>query len=573
MIKFSLRKKLLFYSVILAIIPLGIASYYMIQITQDELKSVANDELSITAADLANEIDDLYRDTWLAPLLLIKGGLENDDLGINEKVSLLKSALNVSDIISVQLNLDVPNMPPSVIAKEDIVKKITPSDAEGKELMKIPLAEIEPAFGRDNITSSNIKLLPGSDLWILDIIIPLSKQIRGIDAVLSSRINLERLKTRIATHPFNNSGEVNLLYSTGVKVFDTDSTSLMSRELVSNAVALLNQGNRTIGVKPYVRDDGTEMLGAFAFPQNFPLAIVTERTAEDAYLAVSKMRNTLSIWIILGIVIAALGGFIFSGGISKPILEVGRVAQIVGKGNFSTMVPKLKSGDEIAELGNRMNEMIIGLRERFELQKFVSGNTIDAIKRADVDGIKLGGTREVATVFFSDIRGFTAFSEKVEPEIVIEMLNKYLREQARLVKKYGGDIDKYVGDELVAVFKGNDMVDNAMKCAVEIHQKITELNSGATNWDIAVGIGINSGDMIMGAMGSEERMDYTVLGDNVNLGARLCSAATKNQTIISSSSYNMIQNKEIFSISPLEPIKVKGKDKPLTIYEVVSFKS
>lgn len=573
MIKFSLRKKLLFYSVILAIIPLGIASYYMIQITQDELKSVANDELSVTASGLANEIDDLFQDTWLAPLLLIKNGLENEDLGINEKVSLLKSALGVSDIISVQFNLDNQNLPPFVISKEEVTQNLNLGAEESKSILRIPDSVIIPAYGSGKITNSEIKKLKDTNLWVVDIIIPLNKKIRGFDAVLSSRINLERLKNRIANHPFNSTGEINLVYQNGTRVFDIGSTSLLDRALVSNAVDLLNQGNRTIGVKPYVRNNGTEMLGAFAFPQNFELAVVTERTAEDAYLAISKMLNTLSIWIILGMLIAGIGGFFFSGGISKPILEVGRVAQIVGKGDFSKMVPKLKSGDEIEELGNRMNEMIVGLRERFELQKFVSGNTIDAIKKADVNGIKLGGTRESATVFFSDIRGFTAFSEKVEPEIVIEMLNMYLREQAKLVKKYGGDIDKYVGDELVAVFKGDEMVDNAMKCAVEIHRKIAELNSSGMDWDIAVGIGINSGDMIMGAMGSEERMDYTVLGDNVNLGARLCSAAGKNQTIISEGSYSFIQDKSRYVINELEPIKVKGKSKPLTIYEVTDFTS
>jgi adenylate cyclase len=107
--------------------------------------------------------------------------------------------------------------------------------------------------------------------------------------------------------------------------------------------------------------------------------------------------------------------------------------------------------------------MIIGLRERFHLEKFVSKQTVDYVQRASEMGVKLGGERKVATVFFSDVRGFTAFSEKVEPERVVGMLNSILSRQAAIVKKYDGDIDKYVGDELVAVFQGEQMVKNAVR--------------------------------------------------------------------------------------------------------------
>ncbi len=148
------------------------------------------------------------------------------------------------------------------------------------------------------------------------------------------------------------------------------------------------------------------------------------------------------------------------------------------------------------------------------------------------------------------------------------MLNTYLKAQAEIVKKYNGDIDKYVGDELVAVFQGTHMVENAVLAAVEIHVKIKELNEASGGAPIAIGIGINTGDMVMGAMGSEERMDYTILGDNVNLGARLCSAAAPFQTILSERSFEYIKSVNWIHTKRLEPLKVKGKELAIQIFQV-----
>ena len=159
---------------------------------------------------------------------------------------------------------------------------------------------------------------------------------------------------------------------------------------------------------------------------------------------------------------------------------------------------------------------------------------------------------------------------------VVNMLNTYLRTQAEIVRKYDGDIDKYVGDELVAVFQdGEDMIKKAMYCALEIHRTLETLNKRHSAWgDIRVGIGINRGDMIMGAVGSDERMDFTILGDHVNLGSRLCSHAGPGETILSKNAYRYI-GKEIEKLQKKqglcivkEQVHVKGKSKPIQVYRI-----
>jgi adenylate cyclase len=189
--------------------------------------------------------------------------------------------------------------------------------------------------------------------------------------------------------------------------------------------------------------------------------------------------------------------------------------------------------------------------------------------------LKLGGERRKLTVFFSDVRGFTTFSESHQPEEVVAMLNEILTEQVKMVFKYQGTLDKFVGDELMAfwgapgVLHLEDHPIVAVRTAIEIQERIKTLQEkwvGEHKEPLKIGIGINSGDMVVGNMGSAEMMDYTVIGDNVNLGARLCSAAGPGEIIISEATYEPI--KDQIEAEKLEPILVKGKAKPVSIYKV-----
>lgn len=295
------------------------------------------------------------------------------------------------------------------------------------------------------------------------------------------------------------------------------------------------------------------------------VGVTTSMATVNATIADNRLFSVLAgvltivlVWLVLRVFMKAV--------VVRPIGSLGDVVREVGNGNFSVST-LVQSNDEIGELGERINEMIIGLRERFHLQKFVSQQTVDYVQRASELGVKLGGERKTATVFFSDVRGFTAFSEKVEPERVVAMLNTILSRQAEIVKRFGGDIDKYVGDELVAVFQGEQMVQNAVQCAIDIQTMMRTLPEMSGN-AIAIGIGINTGEMVMGAMGSEDRMDFTVIGDAVNLGARLCSAAAPGQVIISAASARYLKKDPSIRLKELEPIRVKGKAKPIEIFEV-----
>jgi len=213
--------------------------------------------------------------------------------------------------------------------------------------------------------------------------------------------------------------------------------------------------------------------------------------------------------------------------------------------------------------------------------KCVSPDVMEEILK-DPSTLQLGGQKKIVTVLFSDIRSFTTYSEKRQPEEVVSILNEYLNAMTEVIMKNKGTLDKYVGDEIMALFGALtfESVETSAKRAViasiqmlarlkELHKKWAE--QGLEPLDI--GIGLNTGEMVAGYMGSELRMDYTVIGDAVNLGARV-EAETRNYNsylIVTETVYEYI--KDIAICRPLEKIKVKGKDIPVMIYDVTGLKT
>ncbi len=216
------------------------------------------------------------------------------------------------------------------------------------------------------------------------------------------------------------------------------------------------------------------------------------------------------------------------------------------------------------------------IRQTFS--KFVSKSVVDELLK-DPSKIKLGGDKKILTVLFSDIRGFTSISERLTPEELVEHLNIYLQSMTDIILKYFGTLDKYIGDAVMAFWGAPvEMDDHALKAckaSIEMMEALKEMNK---KWEIEnkptleIGIGINTGDMIVGNMGSAARMDYTLMGDNVNLGSRLegTNKFYKTGIIISEFTYQYVKDDVI--ARELDLIRVKGKALPVKIYELMGIK-
>ena len=187
------------------------------------------------------------------------------------------------------------------------------------------------------------------------------------------------------------------------------------------------------------------------------------------------------------------------------------------------------------------------------------------------DKLKLGGEKRYATFLFTDVRGFTALSETLEPEEVTYIMNKALTAQQMAVQKHGGMVDKYIGDAMMAIFNApldlEHHENKAVDCALDIQRNMEVLNDELVEKGIkpvTIGIGINTGYAVIGNMGSERRFDYTAIGDAVNVGARL-ESGTKDAGVDLLIGYNTAIKSD-YTLKKLEPIKAKGKKEPLQVY-------
>ena len=187
--------------------------------------------------------------------------------------------------------------------------------------------------------------------------------------------------------------------------------------------------------------------------------------------------------------------------------------------------------------------------------------------------LKLGGEKRYATFLFTDVRGFTSMSETLEPEEVTYIMNKALTAQQSAVQKHGGMVDKYIGDAMMAIFNAPLDLDKhenkAIDCALDIQKNMETLNLEMAEKNlppVAIGIGINTGYAVIGNMGSEQRFDYTAIGDAVNTGARL-ESGTKEAGVDLLIGYNTAIKSD-YKLKLLEPLTVKGKEKPLQVYTI-----
>lgn len=239
--------------------------------------------------------------------------------------------------------------------------------------------------------------------------------------------------------------------------------------------------------------------------------------------------------------------------------------------NFSVS-PRLGKNEEILGLVLAIEDVTDVSKVKNTFKRYVSKQVVDELLDDDAK-LNLGGEEREVTVLFTDIRGFTSMSEKMKPEKVVSTLNEYFSLMIDIVFKYNGTLDKIIGDELMVVYgaptSSKDDTERALKTAIDMQEEIKTFNKNRLKKKenpIYVGIGINRGLVVSGNIGSREMMDYTVIGDTVNLGARLCSAAGPNEIYVSD--YVWENTKDLFNYKKLAPIKVKGKSKKIGIYKI-----
>lgn len=259
---------------------------------------------------------------------------------------------------------------------------------------------------------------------------------------------------------------------------------------------------------------------------------------------------------LMALVLAAIIARILRAVVVGPVIAIGRLCRNVTGGDFSGHV-EVNRADEIGSLAQTVNNMVHGLHERYELTKYVSTGTIASLASGQ------GPTKAERTLLFSDVRGFTSYTERHGAAAIVEVLNRLLERQAAIIATHGGDVDKFVGDEVVAVFSGGDAPARACSAALAIQAAVAE---GHLQFDnLSVGIGIATGHVIQGMLGSSQRADFTVIGDAVNVASRLCSIAKPGQIVVCDFTAKNLPA-EGWRLSGPYKARLKGKAEPQRVY-------
>lgn len=322
-----------------------------------------------------------------------------------------------------------------------------------------------------------------------------------------------------------------------------------------------------------------DFLGAFKKITLSGIGIISITDANIAFEPVySTQRRNIYILVII-LIIAIIMIYFFSKTISQPINELAIATEYIEKEDYTIrVIPKTK--DEIGLLSYSFNKMVKGLEERERMKdafgRFVNKEIAEKALRGE---IKLGGEKKICAVFFSDLRGFTAMSEKMKPEEVVEYLNRYFTLMVDCVEKTHGIVDKFIGDAVMATWGsvtsyGND-AENAINGALLMRKALIEFNKYNKEHNLPIakfGCGINYGEVVSGQIGSEKRLEFTVIGDTVNLASRIegLNKPFATDILISQDTYEKV--KDIFDVVKMPAIKVKGKAEPQTIYCVLGRK-
>jgi adenylate cyclase len=290
---------------------------------------------------------------------------------------------------------------------------------------------------------------------------------------------------------------------------------------------------------------------------------------------ISQMRNRLALLTVMALLVGCASAYLLAGIFVRPVHALVRGVKAIGEGDLHQHID-LQRNDELGVLTTAFNEMTASLREKEfiknTLERYVSKPLAQQIL-LHRDELKLGGDEKEVTILFCDLRGFTALSERLTPAETVALLNDHFTRMIAMVVKHEGMVDKLMGDSVMALFGAplaiGDEPMRAVQCALDMQHALSELNQERLNSGLpplAMGIGINTGPVVAGNIGSAMRMEYTVIGDSVNIASRIQGIAGAGEVLISAATMEKIRDR--FKVTALQPIPLKGKSQPVGVFRV-----
>lgn len=333
----------------------------------------------------------------------------------------------------------------------------------------------------------------------------------------------------------------------------------------------------------FERADGEVMLGVIRSIEHLPFAVIVETPRADAFHSIATVRKIVLIAVVIAILAAVIVGTILARRVTQPIKSLVAFAGDLANRRFEQR-STVRSADEIGVLGAALDAAATELaasderirREvaiRSDLGRYLPVKLVDQIVARERD-VSLGGERRQITVMFADVVGFTPLAERETAETVVTMLNELFTILTEIVFRHGGTVDKFVGDCVMAIWGApDDQADHAKRALLAAEDMLRWLEAGNESWlerfgfSVELAIGINSGEAVVGNFGSETRMEYTAIGDAVNIAARLESIARPNQILVTHATRAAAG--DVVAFRSLGVRSLVGKSDPVELFEVL----
>ncbi len=572
------RTKLTVLGALLTVVPLAALGLALMSKASETVRTMTREYQLSVAGDLGRTIESQLGDA--------ENGLESvgrvlTDLELDEPVA-IQLAIN---LVAAHEAIDHVG----VYAKSgELIDVIREQGAGEVRLPEMLSDDTREAAAAENVVTGRAVSSEGSPRVLIVVPVRTGDVVTGF---VASLVSLERVQRRVEQLSIERlEGLPGSLF-----VIDDEMRVLAhsqrqkARDLVSarGAGALTGIGSTKLpgGLMrsgEFVESDGTEMVGTVTGLQSRPWAIVTQIPRDFAYASVATMRRLLIIVSLIAIVLALMVAFGVARQITRPIQQLSSFARDLAARRFDRRVT-VNTRDELAVLGDVMSSAAADLQAseerireeeaiRRDLRRYLPAELVDRVVRREQD-MQLGGERREISVLFADVVAFTPIADSLAAEDTVGLLNELFTILTEIVFRHGGTVDKFIGDSVMAIWGAPEsQQDHARRAIAAAEDMMRWLEAGNQGWrhkfgvTVELAIGINSGQAVVGNVGSETRMQYTAIGDAVNVAARLESIARPQQILITKATKEAAG--EGYEFAPLGPRQLAGRQEPVSLYEV-----